>query len=129
MGFGQSMLHARFYHAPVALLPCDVSESIFAASDLAHLDPRGILAVPLRLDFGLSVALSRTVVRPPQLISIFTGLLLNTCLANWTNYHVKLISVTPDAAPMIIRSSVSSAKDVPAILALERHKVSLMALG
>ena len=100
------MLHARLNHAPVTLLPRDVSQPVFAASDLAHLDPGSFLPVPLRLHFRLTLALSRAVMHSPQLISIFVRLLLDTCLANRAYYDIKLVPIAPHSAPVIVWPSM-----------------------
>lgn len=65
----------------------------------------------------------------PQLVSILVYFLPDPFLADWANDHVELVAVTPDATPMIVRSPMLPTEDVPAVLALEGHEVSLMAFG
>ena len=123
------MLHTRLHHAPSALLSRDVGEPCLAARHLADLDPGGFLAVPLGFQLGLSFALPRAAMDPPQLIGIIVRPLLYSRLADGTNDDVQLVSVTSNTAPVIVRPSVSPTEDVSAELALKGHEVPLVALG
>ena len=127
MRLRQPVLHACLNHAPVTLLTRDVSQPVFAASDLAYLDPSRVLPVSFRFHFSLTLALTRAVMHSPQLICIFVRLLLNPCLANRAYYDIKLIPIAPNFTSMIVRSSVVSTEYFTAVLALEGHEVPLMA--
>ena len=127
MRLRQPVLHARLNHASITLLPRDVSQPVFAASDLAYFDPGRVLPVSFRFHFSLTFALTRAVMHSPQLISIFVRLLLNPCLANRAYYDIKLIPIAPNFASMIVRASMVPTEYFTAVLALEGHKVSLMA--
>lgn len=66
--------------------------------------------------------------KSPELISIFSRLLFDSCLADRADYDVELVSVTSHFAPMVVWSSVLTAENLPTVLALERHEVTLVTL-
>ena len=129
MRFRQPVLHAGFDHAPGALLPRDVGEAILAAGHLAHFDQGGLASIPLRLYFHLLLAFARAAVHPPELVSIFIGLLLYAGLADGADDYIQLVPVASYTAPVVVWPSMVSTVDFTAVLALEGHEVPLMALG
>ena len=129
MRFRQPVLHASLDHAPSALLSCYVGEAILAARNLAYFDLSCLAPVPLSFHLALLLAFARAAVHPPELISVFVGLLLYASLADGADDDIQLVSIASDTAPMIVRPSMVSTVDFSAVLALKGHEVPLMALG
>ena len=65
----------------------------------------------------------------PELISILVSPLLNSFFANGADYDIELVSISTDAASVVIWPSMVSTKDFFTELALKRHEISLITLG